>query len=129
MGDYFAEFVDEGKRLVGDLIAAYFSSYADVAADRGEAFVDIDNGLAITSHHAQRLSYDVVIPFLDELILWLATRASNVNFVSDAGPQFQSDGKSSLRDGITPCWRAGAVRGFVLPGVRRTRKEPGIFRH
>ena len=76
---------DERQRLVGDLIAAYFSSYADVAAARGEAFVDIDTGLAIMSHHAQRLGYDAVVLFLDELILWLATRAGNVDFVSEEG--------------------------------------------
>jgi hypothetical protein len=76
---------DERQRLVGDLIATYFKSYADVAAARGEAFVDIDTGLSIMSHHAQRLGYDAVVLFLDELILWLATRAGDVDFVSAEG--------------------------------------------
>ena len=52
---------------------------------KGEAFVDIDTGLAIMSHHARALGYDGVILFLDELILWLATRAADVNFVSAEG--------------------------------------------
>jgi hypothetical protein len=76
---------EERQRLVGDLIATYFSSYADVAAARGEAFVDLDTGLAIMSQHAQRLGYDAVVLFLDELILWLATRAGDVDFVSAEG--------------------------------------------
>ena len=37
------------------------------------------------SHHAQRLGYDAVVLFLDELILWLATRAGDVDFVSAEG--------------------------------------------
>ena len=76
---------EERQRLVGDLIAIYFSSYADVAAARGEAFVDLDTGLAIMSQHAQRLGYNAVVLFLDELILWLATRAGDVDFVSAEG--------------------------------------------
>jgi hypothetical protein len=76
---------EERQRLVGDLIGTFFSGYADVATARGEAFVDLDNGLAIMSQHAQRLGYDAVILFLDELILWLATRAGDVDFVSAEG--------------------------------------------
>ncbi|MGO9328499.1 MAG: phage resistance protein [Steroidobacteraceae bacterium] len=76
---------EERQRLVGDLIATYFKSYADVAATRGESFVDLDAGLAIMSHHAKRLGYDAVVLFLDELILWLASRAGDVNFVSSEG--------------------------------------------
>lgn len=37
------------------------------------------------SQHAKRLGYDVVVLFLDELILWLATRAGDVDFVSNEG--------------------------------------------
>ena len=75
----------ERQRLVGDLIGTFFSSYADVAATKGEAFVDLDAGLAIMSAHAQRLGYDAVVLFLDELILWLATHAADVDFVSREG--------------------------------------------
>ena len=76
---------DQRQRLVGDLIGRLFTGYADVALAKGEAFVDIDAGLAIMSHHARALGYDAVILFLDELILWLATRAADVNFVSAEG--------------------------------------------
>ena len=37
------------------------------------------------SKHAQALGYDAVILFLDELILWLASRAADVSFVSSEG--------------------------------------------
>ena len=75
----------ERQRLVGDLIGTFFSAYADVAATSSEAFVSLDAGLAIMSAHAQRLGYDAVILFLDELILWLASNAGNVDFVSREG--------------------------------------------
>jgi hypothetical protein len=76
---------EERQRLVGDLISRYFPSYRDVATARGEAFVSLDTGLAILSQHARNLGYDAVILFLDELILWLATRAADVDFVSAEG--------------------------------------------
>lgn len=76
---------DERQRLIGDLIRVFFKSYADVAANKGSAFVSLDEGLAIMSSHAQSLGYDAVILFLDELILWLATHAADVNFVSREG--------------------------------------------
>ncbi len=76
---------EERIRLVGDLIARFFTSYAAVAESRGEAFVPLDDGLSIMSKHATELGYDAVILFLDELILWLASRAADVAFVSSEG--------------------------------------------
>jgi hypothetical protein len=76
---------EERQRLVSDLIATYFSSYADVATARGEAFLGLDSGLLVLSQHAKNLGYDAVVLFLDELILWLATRAGDVDFVSNEG--------------------------------------------
>ena len=80
---------DDRTRLVGDLIGCFFSSYASVASSssggQGEAFVSLDDGLAIMSRHASELGYDAVILFLDELILWLASRAADVAFVSSEG--------------------------------------------
>jgi hypothetical protein len=75
----------ERQRLVADLIQKIFTAYGHVASGHGEAFVPLDEGLQIMSQHAQRLGYDAVILFLDELILWLATRAGNVDFVSSEG--------------------------------------------
>lgn len=80
---------DERTRLVGDLISCFFTSYASVASSggggQGEAFVSLDDGLSILSRHASDLGYDGVILFLDELILWLASRAADVAFVSSEG--------------------------------------------
>ncbi len=76
---------DERVRLVGDLIARFFTAYAAMAESRGEAFVPLDDGLSIMSKHAKGLGYDAVILFLDELILWLASRAADVAFVSSEG--------------------------------------------
>lgn len=77
-------FGEERCRLVGDLIAQYFSAYRTLAGD-GESFVPLDDGLAIMSRHAKALGYDAVVLFLDELVLWLASHAADVNFVSREG--------------------------------------------
>ena len=75
---------EERARLVGDLIGQFFSAYRSVAAG-GEGFVPLDDGLAIMSRHARDLGYDAVILFLDELVLWLASHAADVSFVSREG--------------------------------------------
>jgi hypothetical protein len=71
----------ERTRLVGDLIGAFFRSYHNVAAGQGEAYLDLDKGLAVISQHAQALGYDALILFLDELILWLASHAADLSFI------------------------------------------------
>jgi hypothetical protein len=76
---------EERMRLVGDLIDVYFESYRTMAASKGESFVSLDDGLSIMSKHASALGYDAVVLFLDELILWLASRAADVSFVSSEG--------------------------------------------
>lgn len=47
------------------------------AADKVGTYVDIDEGLAVMARHAKALGYDAVVLFLDELILWLAHKASD----------------------------------------------------
>ncbi|NLY00515.1 MAG: hypothetical protein GXY83_30840 [Rhodopirellula sp.] len=71
----------ERTRLVGDLIGAFFRSYHNVAAGQDEAYLDLDKGLAVISQHAQALGYDALILFLDELILWMASHAADLNFI------------------------------------------------
>ena len=75
--------VERGK-LVGALISQFFTAFQALAG-AGEAFVPLDAGLAIMSRHARDLGYDAVILFLDELVLWLASRAGDVSFVSREG--------------------------------------------
>ena len=75
---------EERSRLVGDLITQFFSAYR-ILAGGGESFVSLDDGLSIMTRHAQALGYDAVILFLDELVLWLASHAADVGFVSREG--------------------------------------------
>ncbi|THD01040.1 phage resistance protein, partial [Panacagrimonas perspica] len=75
---------EERSRLVSDLISRMFPAYRSLAGG-GESFVALDDGLAILSRHARDLGYDAVILFLDELVLWLASRAGDVSFVSREG--------------------------------------------
>ncbi len=51
------------------------------------ATVDLDTGLALISQHAKSLGYDAVILFLDELILWLASRAADAAWLTREGPK------------------------------------------
>jgi len=72
-------------RLVGALVGRFFSAYQGMAGGHEEAFVPLDRGLSIVSHHAQDLGYDAVVLFLDELILWLASHAADRSFVTREG--------------------------------------------
>ena len=67
----------ERQQLVGDLIDTFFKSMKQT-----DEFVSLDDGLAVLSAHAKSLGYDALILFLDELILWLASHAADINFVS-----------------------------------------------
>ena len=78
---------EERSRLVGALVDSFFRSYRDVALGSSEAFVPLDEGLAIISSHARDLGYDALVLFLDELILWLATHAADLKFLNTEGPK------------------------------------------
>lgn len=69
-------------RLIGDLVDRFFT-----AARNTSEFVELGDGLSIISKHAKHLGYDAVILFLDELILWLASRAADVQFLNREGPK------------------------------------------
>jgi hypothetical protein len=56
--------------------------YAELALSGGSAYVNLDDGLAAISQHAKSLGYDALVLFLDELILWLATRMANLSWVN-----------------------------------------------
>lgn len=71
---------DAHLRLVGDLVATLLPAYKSVASS-GVGFVEFDRGLAALSQHAKTLKYDGVVLFLDELILWLASHASDPEFI------------------------------------------------
>lgn len=67
--------------LVGDLVGSLFTSFADMANTQSGGYVEFDEGLRIMTAHAKALGYDAVILFLDELILWLASRLSDKDFI------------------------------------------------
>jgi hypothetical protein len=73
------------SQLVGALVENIFPAFRGIAQGKDEAYVDLDEGLSIISTHAQSLGYDGLILFLDELILWLASRSGNLDFVQTEG--------------------------------------------
>ncbi|NUP07975.1 MAG: hypothetical protein HOW73_18165 [Polyangiaceae bacterium] len=60
------------EQLFSALVKTRFKAYAQ----ESRAFVDLDGGLWTMARHASELGYDAIVLFLDELILWLAHRAS-----------------------------------------------------
>ncbi len=76
---------DNRVQLVSDLVTYMFPAYHDTLKHNSEAYVTLDSGLGILSRHARSLGYDAVLLFLDELILWLASRAADLAFVQREG--------------------------------------------
>jgi hypothetical protein len=72
---------EERTRLVSDLVGTFFRSYSVQAEGQREAYLSMDKGLCVLSQHARDLGYDALLLFLDELILWLATRSMDLDFV------------------------------------------------
>ena len=76
---------DERSLIISALVKKFFGSYNIQASNQKEAFVPLDTGLSVLSRHAALLGYDGLILFLDELILWLASRATDLKFVHQEG--------------------------------------------
>jgi hypothetical protein len=72
---------EERTRLVSDLVGTFFRSYSVQAEGQREAYLSLDKGLCVLSQHARDLGFDALLLFLDELILWLATRSVDLDFV------------------------------------------------
>ena len=75
----------ERDQLVGALLRTHYRALPGQARATAEGFVPLDAGLDAISRHAKSLGYDAVILFLDELVLWLSARMSDVAFVSREG--------------------------------------------
>lgn len=75
----------ERDQLVSALLRSHYRALPGQAQATAEGFVPIDDGLEAISRHAKGLGYDAVVLFLDELVLWLASRMSDVAFVSREG--------------------------------------------
>ncbi|MFB7632723.1 phage resistance protein [Streptomyces sp. NPDC056149] len=69
-------------RLVQDLTRTLFPSFARSASEDADGFVSLDKGLGIIAAHAKSMGYDGLVLFMDELILWLASRIHDQKFVS-----------------------------------------------
>lgn len=70
------------RGLESALLSGPMTSYARGATGDADAFVPLEDGLAVIAEHARRLGYDGLILFLDELILWLQAHMSNQEFVN-----------------------------------------------
>lgn len=70
----------ERRQLVDALARTYFQAYAQSAE-----YVDIDTGLRVIAEHGASLGYSGVVLFLDELVLWLATRVADPDWVASEG--------------------------------------------
>ena len=75
----------ERDQLVGALLRTHYRAVPGQAEATAEGFVPLDAGLEAVSRHAKGLGYDAVVLFLDELVLWLESRMSEVAFVSREG--------------------------------------------
>lgn len=75
----------ERDQLVSALLRTHYSALPGQAQATAQGFVQFDDGLEAISRHAKTLGYDAVVMFLDELVLWLASRMSDVAFVSREG--------------------------------------------
>lgn len=73
------------RELASALIKTYFQSYENIRRSDREAYVSLDSGLSVISQHAKSLGYDAIILFLDELILWLASHAADLQFMHQEG--------------------------------------------
>src|SRR5262249_22579772 len=76
---------EERSQLVSALLGTFFSSYNTQVDRQSDAYLSLDKGLSVVSTHAASLGYDALILFLDELILWLASRAADLKFVHHEG--------------------------------------------
>jgi hypothetical protein len=73
---------DRRLDLVSDLVSQILPAFQSLAANRGESFISLDRGLSVISKHAQKLGYDGLVLFLDELVLWLASHVADMSFIS-----------------------------------------------
>lgn len=71
------------EALVSALLSGPMAAYATGARGDKDAFVPLENGLAVISRHARGLGYDGIVLFLDELILWLQAHMGEQDFVRD----------------------------------------------
>jgi hypothetical protein len=92
----------ERFQLVGALIRAFYGSVSHLSSSQREMYTSLDEGLSAMSHHARDLGYDAIILFLDEFILWLASRAADVAWIAREGQKVAKLVESGNADRPTP---------------------------
>lgn len=117
---------EERSLLIGALVKTLFSSYTSQAASQQEALVPLDTGLSVLSQHAASLGYDGLILFLDELILWLASHATELKFVHQEGQKLAKLVEAQTSDRPVPIISFVARQrdlseliGDAVPGAER----------
>ncbi|MEJ3741680.1 phage resistance protein [Actinomycetes bacterium KLBMP 9797] len=73
---------DVRRDLVNDLLVSWNQGFFTNAVEDAEAFVSLDRGLTEATRHAEALGYGGLILFIDELILWIANRSADREFVA-----------------------------------------------
>ncbi|TVR58351.1 MAG: phage resistance protein [Gemmatimonadales bacterium] len=114
---------DDAERatLVSDYIDAFARRTVGQAEGTGRGFVPFDQGLDAISRHARGLGYHGVLLFLDELILWFASRMGDPQFVNREGPKVAKlvEAPSAQRPApiISFIARQRDLRDFIGSGV------------
>ena len=67
----------EREQLFSALVKTHFPAFARQTS----RFIKLDRGLQVLARHAKGLRYDGVVLYLDELILWLASSASDLSLI------------------------------------------------
>ena len=75
----------ERFQLVGAVTGAFFGGLSHLAASQRELYTSLDEGLSAMAYHARDLGYDAIVLFLDEFILWLASRAADTAWIAREG--------------------------------------------
>ena len=112
---------EERQRLVSDLMLHVYTHVIGNRAATASGYVPFDQGLNAISQHASSLGYDGIILFLDELILWFATRMADPAFVNEEAPKVAQLVEAASRDRPAPMVsfiaRQRDLRDFIGEGV------------
>ncbi|MBK6514240.1 MAG: hypothetical protein IPG04_08985 [Polyangiaceae bacterium] len=80
----FADVLASGDPKVrGVLFSALVKSHFPAFASQSAAYLGFEDGMAAMARHAGELGHKAIVLFLDELVLWLATKASSPESLND----------------------------------------------
>jgi hypothetical protein len=112
---------EQRHALVSDVIEQLFPHTIENRQATASGFVPFDDGLSAISGHAKGLGYDGLVLFLDELILWFASRMADPSFVNEEGPKVAKLVEAQRADRPAPIVsfiaRQRDLRDFIGQGV------------